>query len=87
MGLSFQQSSLVKEQLDSMFYHNNKTVDAITENILTWLPNQNLKEYDLIIEATASTAVFRMLTKVSTKCNVPIARFALSDAGKSVCCT
>lgn len=45
------------------------------------------KEYDLIIEATASTAVFRMLTKVSTKCNVPIARFALSDAGKSVCCT
>lgn len=73
---------LVKEQLDSMFYHNNKTVDAITENILTWLPNQNLKEYDLIIEATASTAVFRMLTKVSTKCNVPIARFALSDAGK-----
>lgn len=71
---------LIKKELESMFHHetNIKTVD---KDLLDWLPETNLNEYDLIIDTTASASVFRCLDALSADITQPIIHFALSDAG------
>ena len=73
-------TSAMKKALDSMYVDFRK-VQVHDVEITTWLPQQDLSQYDLIIDATASASVFRLLDKLSTQSSAPCIRFSLSDAG------
>jgi molybdopterin/thiamine biosynthesis adenylyltransferase len=72
---------LVKQELDAMFLCNTKQIVAVEDDIMQWLPKANLSNYDIIIDATASASVFRLVDKISLSTSIPIVHFALSDAG------
>jgi proteasome lid subunit RPN8/RPN11 len=70
----------VKRELNRMFV-SSPSIVAVTEDINSWLPSQNLNAFDLIIEATASAKVLHTVEEMSLKTKTPIVHFALSDAG------
>lgn len=80
-GLFDKKVKLVKAELDNMFRGNDKLISVVDEDILKWLPNADLTKYDMIIDATASASVFRLLDRMSTEITCSIIHFALSDAG------
>lgn len=73
-------TSAMKKALDKM-YHDFRKVQVHDEDIMTWLPQQDLSQYDLIIDATASASIFRLLDELTSHLNTPCIRFSLSDAG------
>ena len=73
---------LIKKELDGMYACNLYPINTIEEDINDWLPKAPLKEYDLIIDATASASVFRCVDELSPQITCPIIHFALSDSGK-----
>lgn len=72
--------SLMKKALDGMFVDFRK-VQVYDVDIIEWLPQQDLSQYDLIIDATASASVFRLFDDLSSGIDIPCIRFSLSDAG------
>lgn len=80
-GLMDSKVKLVKKELDAMFLKNTKQVVAVEEDIIQWLPKVDIANYDIIIDATASASVFRLVDKISLGTSIPIVHFALSDAG------
>ncbi len=75
-------ANIIKKELDTMFILRNSSITAVTEDINRWLPKQDLTQYDLIIDATASASVFHTVDMVCQDISVPLVHFALSDAGK-----
>lgn len=73
-------TSAMKKALDKMYYDFRK-VRVYDEDIINWLPQQDLSQYDLIIDATASASVFRLLDKLTSHLSTPCVRFSMSDAG------
>lgn len=71
---------LVKKELESMFVHDS-SIKTVEEDLLEWLPRNQLNEYDLIIDTTASASVFRCLDEHPINNFTPIIHYALSDAG------
>lgn len=71
---------LVKEELESMYVHDS-SIKTVEEDLLEWLPRNQLIEYDLIIDTTASASVFRCLDTHPINNHTPIIHYALSDAG------
>lgn len=69
----------LKDSLSDLFCGNNLT--AIKEDIMTWLPSADISKYDLIIDATASASVMRLLSNFPIDEKIIIVHFALSDAG------
>lgn len=80
-GLIESKVKLVKKELDSMFLMNRGKVKIVEQDILQWLPSADLSKYDLLIDATASASVFRLLDKIAQNTSIPVVHFALSDAG------
>lgn len=71
----------LKNELDQMFVDYRKlTINDV--DVMSWLPEQDLSKYDLIIDATASASVFRIVDKLMQNTTIPCVRFSLSDAGK-----
>ena len=64
-----------------MFLMNSDKVKIVEQDILQWLPSADLSKYDLLIDATASASVFRLLDKIAQNTSIPVVHFALSDAG------
>lgn len=73
---------LLKKELLRMFLFNPDHITVVNENILKWLPTQDLNAYDLIIDATASSSVLYNVETCCSKVNTPVIRFALSDGGQ-----
>ena len=80
-GLWDKKVKLIKKELDAMFMCNDTQVSVVDEDIIKWLPTTDLSNYDLIIDATASASVFRLIDQMSIGLPCPIIHFALSDAG------
>ncbi|MBQ2883134.1 MAG: ThiF family adenylyltransferase [Alphaproteobacteria bacterium] len=80
-GLMDPKVKLIKKELDAMFLCNTTQVVAVEDDIMQWLPKANLSNYDIIIDATASASVFRLVDKISLSTSIPIVHFALSDSG------
>lgn len=72
---------MVKADLDRMFRFSKDIVTAIKEDIIQWLPKQELANFDLVIDATASASVLHTLSRLVEKHTIPVVRFALSDGG------
>lgn len=70
----------VKKDLSTVYELEN--IKTINKDILEWLPNEDLTKYDLIIDATASVSVLRLLDSKAENYSIPIVHFALSDAGE-----
>ena len=71
----------LKEELDNMFV-DFRRVTIKDVDIMSWLPKQDLSKYELIIDATASASVFRLVDQLMQNTTIPCVRFSLSDAGK-----
>jgi len=80
-GLWEKKVNLVKKELDAMYVSNDRLTTVVDEDIMKWLPSADLSSFDLIIDATASASIFRLIDKMSTELSCPIIHFALSDAG------
>ncbi|MCM1141697.1 MAG: ThiF family adenylyltransferase [Muribaculum sp.] len=72
---------LVEKELRSMYPRVYLPIKSIDEDILKWLPTQDLAQYDLIIDATASAAVMRCVDSHRKDISAPIVQFALSEGG------
>lgn len=56
-------------------------IQVHNEDINEWLPKTDLSKYDIIIDATASAKILRLLDEISFDSKTIILHFALSDAG------
>jgi proteasome lid subunit RPN8/RPN11 len=74
-------AELVRDSVDKMFYFSCP-IKIVKDDLLKWLPQTNLNEYDVIIDATASASVARCLDNVVCNLTIPVIRFALSDSGR-----
>lgn len=74
-------AELVRDSVDKMFYFSCP-IKIVKDDLLKWLPQTNLSEYDVIIDATASASVARCLDNVVCNLTIPVVRFALSDSGR-----
>lgn len=73
---------LIEIELRSMYPRVYLPIKTIDDDVLDWLPNQDLSQYDLIIDATASASVMRCIDSIRDNITVPIVVFALSEGGK-----
>jgi len=74
-------AELVRDSVDKMFYFSCP-IKIVKDDLLKWLPQTNLNEYEVIIDATASASVARCLDNVVCNLTIPVIRFALSDSGR-----
>lgn len=80
-GFFSKKVDVVKKDIMSMYPLSRLPLKTVDENILYWLPNQDLSQYDLIIDATASAAVMRCIDTLRSNISAPIVQFALSEGG------
>lgn len=73
--------NLIEKELRSMYPRVYLPIKTIDEDILDWVPKQDLSQYDLIIDATASASVMRCLDTLRKGISTPIVQFALSEGG------
>lgn len=74
-------AKLIHDSLKQMF-HFPCPIEVVMDDLLTWLPQTDLNEYDVIIDATASASIARCLDNIVCNLTIPIVSFALSDSGK-----
>lgn len=74
-------AKLIRDSLNQMF-HFPCRIKIVMDDLLKWLPQTNLNEYDVIIDATASASIARCLDNIVCNLTIPIVSFALSDSGK-----
>lgn len=79
-GFCFSEKSvLIKEHLEGMFMLSS-SVNAVTEDAVNYLQREDLSQYDIIVDATASSRVMYALDE--TTFNGVIIRTCLSNEGK-----
>jgi proteasome lid subunit RPN8/RPN11 len=74
-------AKLIRDSLNQMF-HFPCPIKVVMDDLLKWLPQTDLNEYDVIIDATASASIARCLDNIVCNLSIPIVSFALSDSGK-----
>lgn len=72
---------LIEQELNSMYPRVYLPIKTIDDDVLDWLPDQDLSQYNLIIDATASAAVMRCIDTLRRNISAPIVQFALSEGG------
>ncbi len=72
---------VVEKELRGIYPRVTLPIKTVDEDILEWLPAQDLSKYDLIIDATASASVMRCIDSIRDMINSPIVIFALSERG------
>lgn len=72
---------IIEKELRGLYPRVPLPIKTIDDDILEWLPNQDLSKYDLIIDATASASVMRCIDSIRNKIISPIILFALSERG------
>ena len=73
--------NVIKRELIKIYPKVPLPLTIVDEDIIDWLPNQELIQFDLIIDTTASAAVMRCIDEIRERIDVPIIQFALSEGG------